>query len=42
VHLKAVLAFGIDFMTATKEQMSVLCAKLVQEGYEGFLPTTVT
>ena len=35
-------AFGIDFMTATKEQMSVLCAKLLQEGYEGFLPTTVT
>ncbi len=35
-------AFGIDFMTATKEQMSVLCAKLGEEGYEGFLPTTVT
>lgn len=35
-------AFGIDFMSATKEQMSVLCAKLAADGYEGFLPTTVT
>ncbi|MBS1727694.1 MAG: amidohydrolase family protein [Armatimonadetes bacterium] len=35
-------AYGIDFMSATKEQMSVLCKKLAGDGYEGFLPTTVT
>ena len=35
-------AFGVDFMSATKEQMTFLCAKLDEEGYEGFLPTTVT
>ncbi len=35
-------AFGVDFMSATKEQMAFLCTKLDEEGYEGFLPTTVT
>ncbi len=35
-------AYGIDFMSATKEQMAFLCAKLSEDGYEGFLPTTVT
>ena len=35
-------AYGVDFMTATKEQMTFLCAKLSEDGYEGFLPTTVT
>lgn len=35
-------AYGIDFMSATTEQMGVLCAKLSADGYEGFLPTTVT
>jgi N-acetylglucosamine-6-phosphate deacetylase len=35
-------AFGIDFMSATVEDMTVLCRKLEAQGYEGFLPTTVT
>jgi N-acetylglucosamine-6-phosphate deacetylase len=35
-------AYGIDFMTATKEEMNTLCTKLAADGYEGFLPTTVT
>jgi N-acetylglucosamine-6-phosphate deacetylase len=35
-------AYGIDFMTATKEQVNVLCDRLAKDGYEGFLPTTVT
>ncbi len=35
-------AFGIDFMTATKAEMSDLCGKLREVGYEAFLPTTVT
>ena len=35
-------AYGVDFMTATKEQMVFLCTKLATDGYEGFLPTTVT
>jgi N-acetylglucosamine-6-phosphate deacetylase len=35
-------AFGIDFMSATQAEMSLLCDKLSLEGYEGFLPTTVT
>ena len=35
-------AYGVDFMTATKEQMAFLCTKLDEDGYEGFLPTTVT
>ena len=34
--------YGVDFMTATKEQMAFLCTKLAEDGYEGFLPTTVT
>lgn len=35
-------AFGIDFMSASKEEMNDLCEALVNQGYETFLPTTVT
>lgn len=35
-------AFGTDFMSASKEEMSSLCDALVDQGYEMFLPTTVT
>jgi N-acetylglucosamine-6-phosphate deacetylase len=35
-------AFGIDFMTASDEEMALLCEKLAEVGYEAFLPTTVT
>ncbi len=35
-------AFGIDFMSASTDDMKVLCRRLSAEGYEGFLPTTVT
>mgnify|MGYP001600043853 CR=1 FL=1 len=35
-------AFGIDFMSATREQMLSLCGQLGDIGYETFLPTTVT
>lgn len=35
-------AFGIDFMSATSDEMLTLCRRLAGEGYEGFLPTTVT
>ena len=35
-------AFGIDFMSATTKQMEILCSRLESEGYEAFLPTTVT
>ncbi len=35
-------AFGIDFMGAQPGEMELLCAKLAERGYEGFLPTTVT
>lgn len=35
-------AFGIDFMSASLQDMAVLCNKLRNEGYEAFLPTTVT
>lgn len=35
-------AFGIDFMTATKDEMIVLCDRLAEVGYDRFLPTTVT
>jgi N-acetylglucosamine-6-phosphate deacetylase len=35
-------AFGIDFMSATSEEMVLLCQKLQAQGYETFLPTTVT
>lgn len=35
-------AFGIDFMSATSDEMQALCGQLRNIGYEGFLPTTVT
>ena len=35
-------AFGIDFMSAKKKDLLVLCDRLSAEGYESFLPTTVT
>ncbi len=35
-------AFGIDFMSADTKQISELCERLWEVGYEGFLPTTVT
>lgn len=35
-------AFGIDFMTASRAEMERLCDLLSKEGYEAFLPTTVT
>jgi N-acetylglucosamine-6-phosphate deacetylase len=35
-------AFGIDFMSAATEDMRTLCQLLEAEGYESFLPTTVT
>jgi len=35
-------AFGIDFMSASESEMRELCDKLVDQGYETFLPTTVT
>ena len=35
-------AFGIDFMSASTKDMEILCEKLSLEGYEAFLPTTVT
>lgn len=35
-------AFGIDFMAASREEMLALCEKLVEVGYEAFLPTTIT
>jgi len=35
-------AFGIDFMSASAEDMGVLCKRLEACGYELFLPTTVT
>ena len=35
-------AFGIDFMTSDRAQMTTLCGKLREVGYEAFLPTTVT
>ena len=35
-------AFGIDFMSASQEEMVDLCDKLEGCGYEKFLPTTVT
>ncbi len=35
-------AYGIDFMSATKDQMVDLCGELEKQGYEAFLPTTVT
>jgi len=35
-------AYGLDFMTASTDEMIKLCEDLAKEGYEGFLPTTVT
>jgi N-acetylglucosamine-6-phosphate deacetylase len=35
-------AFGIDFMSASREDMVILANKLAERGYESFLPTTVT
>jgi N-acetylglucosamine-6-phosphate deacetylase len=35
-------AYGIDFMSASAADMLVLCKKLEAEGYESFLPTTIT
>lgn len=35
-------AFGIDFMTASVDEMVSLCDQLSKQGYEAFLPTTVT
>lgn len=35
-------AFGIDFMTASQPELKELCNTLAQDGYEKFLPTTVT
>lgn len=35
-------AFGIDFMSASLDDMAVLSSKLRQVGYECYLPTTVT
>lgn len=35
-------AFGIDFMSATPAEMKELCNVLAEDGYEKFLPTTVT
>ncbi len=34
--------FGVDFMSANSADMLHLCDKLQAEGYESFLPTTVT
>jgi N-acetylglucosamine-6-phosphate deacetylase len=34
--------FGIDFMSASLDEMRQLCIRLAAEGYEYFLPTTVT
>lgn len=34
--------YGIDFMSSDVEGMTRLCRKFEAEGYEGFLPTTVT
>jgi N-acetylglucosamine-6-phosphate deacetylase len=35
-------AYGIDFMSASQSDLLVLCDKLEKQGYESFLPTTVT
>lgn len=35
-------AFGVDFMTATPNEMVYLCRRLAEEGYEAWLPTTIT
>ena len=35
-------AFGIDFMSASAAELKELCNTLAEDGYERFLPTTVT
>lgn len=35
-------AFGIDFMSATSEQLQKFCRQLQPLGYEGLLLTTIT
>ena len=35
-------AFGIDLMSASSKEILRLCLKLEEEGYEGFLVTTIT
>lgn len=40
VHIHG--AFGIDFMSADRAAMLSLCDQLARQGYEAFLPTTVT
>lgn len=35
-------AFGLDFMSGSTEDLLILAERLEAEGYEGFLPTTVT
>lgn len=40
VHLHG--AFGIDFMSASREDLGRMLSKLAEVGYEGVLPTTVT
>ena len=35
-------AFGIDFMSASTAELKELCNTLAEDGYERFLPTTVT
>ncbi len=35
-------AFGMDFMSASADDLKALTSKLAACGYEGFLPTTVT
>ena len=35
-------AFGLQFMSGSREDMKELCRKLEAVGYEGFLPTTIT
>lgn len=35
-------AFGIDFMSASRDDMTILADRLEAEGYEAWLPTTVT
>lgn len=35
-------AFGIDFMSATPQELTDLANLLYDEGYAGFLPTTIT
>lgn len=35
-------AFGIDFMDASSAELLSLCERLAGQGYEAFLPTTIT